>query len=49
MDLHEKMHSFFQHRLEQLDVADDAFTYKIDSSIEAAAPVDEDSSIEMEM
>ncbi|KKN90487.1 hypothetical protein LCGC14_0228560 [marine sediment metagenome] len=49
MDLHEKMHSFFQHRLEQLDVADDAFNYKIDSSIEAAAPVDEDNSIEMEM
>lgn len=49
MDLHEKMHSFFQHRLEQLDVADDAFTYKTDASIEAAVAVDEESSIEMEM
>ncbi len=51
MDLHEKMHGFFQHRLEQLDVADDAFLYVQEptNQIDASTPKEEDTSIEMEM
>lgn len=49
-DLHEKMHAFFQNRLGQLDVADDAFLYMEDQTafIEAAVS-DDETTPEMEM